>query len=190
MSNRLAFPRRMTIDLTESQRESLEQLANAFPYDSDELLNEVVAKGVNVMLRAMLQAERVKPSPVSPSHVPFGMKRTFKEQHAMDAQYDRETARLERDLGRADDARPADHRHVPQTISVPLSEDLRRSLEDYLDAHPDFGVQDALSILVRRGLDHTEELEEVVQSAREQQATAMLELAERLHARAKRHCAR
>lgn len=37
-----------------------------------------------------------------PRHVPFGMKCTLRQRHARDAEYDRETARMNRDLGLAD----------------------------------------------------------------------------------------
>jgi hypothetical protein len=121
--------------------------------------------------------------------VPFGMKRTLREQHAMEAEHDKERARFQRDLGLAEDVEPRAHRHLPQALSVRLSEEMRQSLEDFLDAHPELDEQEALSILVRRGLDHTEELEEVIESAREKGATAMLELAERLYRRAKRRYA-
>lgn len=179
------FPQRITIDLATFHQDGLQQLAGLLPHQGpDELLKMVLSRG----LVEMLKSEFGRIRGLDSSRVPFGMKRTLQEQHAMEAEHDKEGARCQRDLGLVEDVGPHAHRHLPQALSARLSEEMRQALEDFLDAHPDLDENDALSILVRRGLEHTAELEEVVQTAREKSASRMLSLAEELYARSKRRC--
>lgn len=168
------------------------------PDDREPLSAKKLAESMNAANERMRELQSKYASPgskptlraqtIDPHRVPFGMKQSLQEQHAMEAEHDKEKARFRRDLGLTEDVEAHAHRHLPQALSVRLSEEMRQALEDFLDAHPDLDENDALSILVRRGLEHTAELEEVVQTAREKQASKLLVLAEKLCARSKRRC--
>lgn len=123
-----------------------------------------------------------------PSHVPFGLNRTWEELHAQDAEHDRESARMRRDLGLARDDgpradEPVPHRHVERYLATFVTEELRQSFEDYLDAHPDLGEEEALATLLQRALD-----QEGHQGPKERKANDMVQLAEKLCAKAARRC--
>lgn len=202
--NPRSFPKTITIQLPEALRRGLETIATREHDDDGDLLLVVLSRGIVATLAPdepevrmqELKARDASPRPTRPlriqgidsGRIPFGMKQTLEEQRAMEAEHDNEKARFRRDLGLTEDVDPHAHRHLPQLSSVRLSEEMRQALEDFLDAHPDLDENDALSILVRRGLEHTTELEDVVQTAREKSASRILNLAEKLYARSKRRC--
>lgn len=118
------------------------------------------------------------------------------ELQATERQHEHEIEQLKADLGFAqaphgggtsEGVAPAGH-HVESYVPRALPEETRLRLEEFLEAHPEFDQEDALAVLVRRGLDRTEELEDVVHTAREKSASRMLNLAEELYARSKRRC--
>lgn len=115
---------------------------------------------------------------------------------AEEGQDDHEIQQIKEDLGFArsplgsetsERVAPA-HHHVESYVPRALPEETRLRLEEFLEARPEFDEEEALAVLVRRGLDRTDELEDVVQTAREKTAAEMLSLAERLCARSRRRC--
>lgn len=96
-----------------------------------------------------------------PNRVPFGMKCTLHEQHVMDAEYDRETAKMKRDLGLADFESENDRQkhpgqvsipHIERYIGLPVGEKLRQDLEDALADHDDLSEEIFLASLLDLGL--------------------------------------
>lgn len=117
-------------------------------------------------------------------------KEDWAELHARDAEYDRETARMERDLGLTDDGdvHAMPHRHVEKTLSVQVPVELRQPLANFLDAHPEMSEAEALTTLLQRALGQEESVETRPETENQRKATAMLDLAKRLYLRAGRHC--
>lgn len=229
----LEIPDEITVRLDGQLREGLRRVADLFPHEADpDLLALVIRRGLVAMLREL----RHQPSPAEiaqnknaarpgsklmlrgqrsdPNHVPFGMKCTLRQQHAMDAEYDRETARIERDLGLADFsvneaedhpgalAVPEIHRYV----GLPIGKNLQQELQAALDDHPGLDEEVFLASLLDLGLQTLretpgaldpgkvrEDLRTWVKAAprqtfREKKAAEMVSLAERLYLRAQRRC--
>jgi hypothetical protein len=95
-----------------------------------------------------------------PRHVPFGMKRTIEQQRAFDAEYDRERARIKRDLGLADfpEGEAEKHRgesaspHIERYLGLPVGERLRQDLEDAFSKHDGLSEEIFLASLLDLGL--------------------------------------
>ncbi len=184
--NPLTFPRRLTIYLTDPQRGALLELATAVPHKNDtKLLDEVLSRGISAMLveekerDCQLRSQAKRPFP-APSVL---FKRRQQEKL------------LGSDIGVSDgpqeceeSAPPTEHRHVERYMAAPVSERLRQRLEDYLSLHPDMGEEEALTTLLDRGLDQSEQLKEAGQTVAAQKAEKQLRLAERLYVRALRRC--
>lgn len=87
-------------------------------------------------------------------------KEDWAELHARDAEYDRETARMDRDLGLADfpDSERENHPgqiplpHVERYIGLPVGEQLRQDLEDALSMQEGLSEEIFLASLLDLGL--------------------------------------
>lgn len=87
---------------------------------------------------------------------PFGMKQSLDELHVLEAERDREMARMTRDLGLAETSETV-VRRVENYIGVPLTEDLRHALESMVRAHPDLEEEKLYAALLALGLTKVQE---------------------------------
>lgn len=156
--------------------------------DPSERVRELRSRETESAGKSSMKRSRAFPSRMN-MMIDLKGKEDWADLHARDAEYDRESARMKRDLGLTEDGdgdvHAMPHRHVEQTLWVLMPEVMRRSFEDFLDAHPDLDENEALRILLGRVLDQERQAK---QTPREKKATEMLRLAERLYARSKRRC--
>ena len=83
----------------------------------------------------------------------------------------------------------APERRVERYVAGPISEDVRRRLEEFLADHPEFDESRCIGALIGLGLDRAE-LPPPPDGQNTKKASDMLALAEKLLARAKRTCGR
>jgi hypothetical protein len=107
---------------------------------------------------------------------------TLDEQHRMEGNHDRESARLKRDLGLAETSEGEAGRG--RTLKNLLSEPFRARYQRYLDRHPDMTEAEVVSSLLQRALEQ----EEAPRTSEMKKTESMVELAERLFAKAARRC--
>ena len=176
MKNPLAFPKRITVELDDTQQEGLTFLANILPHTSDEsLLNEAVGEGLLVMLQRARRsredaAEKGDAPPRAPMKNSLGFparlpvswdgKHDLNEIHAREAEHDKEQARMTRELGlamSADDGDVPGFRPVENYIGVPLQEGLRRGLESLVNAYPEIEEENLYATLLGLGIKKVQE---------------------------------
>jgi hypothetical protein len=167
------FAQRVTIDLARFQQQGLTELAERIPLDDpEELLSVVISRGIVEILNSPIlppaeESTEAMGSMNSKLAFPSRMnmmidlkgKEDWAELHARDAEYDRESARMNRDLGLAEspEGTPSRGRQVENHIGVPLSEGLRQGLEFLVNAYPDLEEENLYAALLEIGLKKVQE---------------------------------
>lgn len=191
--NPRSFPKTITIQLPEALRRGLEAIASREPYDDDgDLLLVVLSRGIVATL-APDEDEATKVQSRQPSLAVRGTHRPFpkpsvlyrrKQRKQMEqAQADADSAIAEQEG--TEPQRPGSSPRVEGHLPVRVPDEVRKSLEDWLHMHPEVNEEEAITMLLQRGLDHEGH---VGQNPQERKAAAMVRLAERLYARSKRRC--
>lgn len=168
------FPKRMTIDFARFQQEGLAELAERTPLDDPEkLLSVVISRGIVEILRSPIlppaeeSTEQIGDTSTKlafPSRMNMSIdlkgKEEMDELHALEAERDREVARMRRDLGLADtlegDSRSRGRR-IESYIGTPLPEGLRQGLEAMLNANPGLEEENLYCALLEIGLKKVQE---------------------------------
>jgi len=186
------LPRRITIDLDDFQLNGMKEIAKHEPFEApDELLKVLISKGIVITLASY--KERM----TSEGSFPFDHAgKAYRDRHKkMIEEIKREDPSLadfhlsDAPGSKEEEPSPASHRHLPSSISVQMTEELRRSLENFLDAHHEMSPTEALTVLLQRALDQDEAgVEDGRVTESQRKATAMLRLAERLYLRTRARC--
>ena len=184
------FPKNISIQLPEPLRNGLAEIAERERFeDQDALVKVMISKGIVITLAS--HGERM----TSEAAFPYDRAgKAYRERHKkMIDEIKREDPSLA-DFHLADapesskgQLSPSPHRHVASMVSVQLPENLRRSFEDFLAAHDELDEQEALRLLLQRGLDQGEQRG---RTPEDRKAAEMLHLAERLYSRSLRRCGR
>jgi len=122
------FPKRIELDLTLEQQERMQYLADHLPHESDEaLLSEVLSRGIDIVQH---ETRHDLASPFKPSFAPS------------------------KD-GVAGPSHVRGPRHeVPNYIGIPLEDDLRERLQQFLDSYPGtIDEEEGYAMLLDLGLD-------------------------------------
>ena len=176
----LRFPRRMTIDLPEPVRQGLEAIANRERHESDEQLVQVVlSRGIVAMLTNEAEADG-RPA--------GGPRSAGLDSRSASRPWSKPWVKTD------------DHEDSELYIGFPITEDLRRKLNDYMADHQESDAESTYATLLDLGLRKTEEdpgaldparvFEYVPQneSMKLKKAHRLLRVAEQLYTRAKRRC--
>lgn len=167
------FPKRITIDLATFQQEGLAEIAEHLHLrDVQELLSVVISRGIVEILGSRTlprepSAERIgttKSKLAFPSRMNMMIdlkgKQDMDELHAIEAERDREVARMRRDLGLAEtpegESRPRGRR-IESYIGTPIPEGLRQGLEAMLNANPNLDEENLYCALLEIGLKKVQE---------------------------------
>lgn len=166
------FPKRITIDLTKFHQDGLAEIAEHLHLrDSQELVSLVISRGIDEILGSPClphacntNAERIGGTSTKhafPSRmnmmIDLKSKQDMDELHALEAERDREVARMRHDLGLAETPETASTRRVENYIGIPLTEDLRQALESMVNAHPDLEEENLYAALLELGLTKVQE---------------------------------